>query len=79
MRSMRNGGALMAMARSVGDQNAQLALVVKRSWELLVAVLGEGWDCWRSMNSLLIILSGDAAMRVEATSSISSAEGGCWV
>ena len=52
----------MAMARSVGDQSAQMALVVQRSRELLVAALGEEWNCWRSMNSLLMDLSGDAAM-----------------
>ena len=53
----------MAMARSVGDQSAQMALVVQRSRELLVAALGEEWNCcWRSMNSLLMDLSGGAAM-----------------
>ena len=62
MRSMRSGGALMAMARGVGGQRAQMALVVKRGRELLVAALGEEWNCWRSMNSLLMDLSGDAAM-----------------
>ena len=67
------------VARSVGDQSAQIALVVGRSRGLLVAALGEEWNCWRSMNSLSMILSGDAAMRVEATSSVSSAEGGCRV
>ena len=55
-------GAPMAMARSVGDQSAQMALVVQRSRELLVAAFGEEWNCWRSMNSLLMDLSGDAAM-----------------
>ena len=67
------------MARSVGDQSAQTALVAGRGRELLVAAPGEEWNCWRSMNSSSMILSGDAAMRVEATSSTTSAEGGCWV
>ena len=62
MRSMRSRGVPMAMAWSVGDRSAQMALVVQRSRELLVAALGEEWNCWRSMNSLLMDLSGDAAM-----------------
>ena len=67
------------MARSVKGRSARTALVMGRSWGLLVAALGAEWNCWRSMNNLLMILSGDEAMRVEATSSVSSAEGGCWV
>ena len=62
MRSMRSRGVPMAMAWSVGDQSAQMALVVQRSRVLLVAAFGEEWNCWRSMNSLLMDLSGDAAM-----------------
>ena len=53
--------------------------VLGRSWGLLVAALGAEWNDWRSMNSSLMILSGDEALRLEASSSVSSAEGGCWV
>ena len=60
-------------------QGARAELVLGRSWGLLVAALGEEWNYWRSMNSSLMILSGDEALRLEASSSVSSAEGGCWV
>ena len=66
-------------ARGVEGQSAQTALVVGISWGLLVAAPGAEWNCCIWMNNLLMILSGDEAMRVEATSSVSSAEGGCWV
>ena len=81
MRSVCNGGAVMAMTQSVGDRRAQMALmalVVGRSQELLQAALGRRWNCGGSNNSLSMILSVDAAMRVEAASLISSAEGGCY-
>ena len=82
MRSVRNGGAVMAMARSVGDRRAQMALmalVVGRSQELLQAAPGRRWNCGGLNISSVMILSVDAAMRMEAASSVSSAEGGCWV
>ena len=59
-------------------QGARVELVLGRSWGLLVAALSAEWNCWRSMNSSLMILSGDEALRLEASSSVSSAEGGCW-
>ena len=60
-------------------QGARAELVLGRSWGLLEAVLSAEWNYWRSMNSSLMILSGDEALRLEASSSVSSAEGGCWV
>ena len=57
----------------------RMGLVVGRSRELLQAALGRRWNCGGSNISLVMILSVDAAMRVEAASSVLSAEGGCWV
>ena len=55
----------MAMARSVGDQRAQMALmalVVGRSRGLLQALLGRRWTCGGPNTSSVMILSVDAAM-----------------
>ena len=53
--------------------------VVGRSQELLQAAPGRRWNCGGLNISSVMILSVDAAMRMEAASSVSSAEGGCWV
>ena len=57
----------------------RMGLAVGRSQEPLQAALGRRWNCGRSNISLVMILSVVAAMRVEAASSVLSAEGGCWV
>ena len=57
----------MAMARSVGDRRAQMALmaqVVGRGQELLQAALGRRRTCGGPNVSLVMILSVDVAMGV---------------
>ena len=55
------------MARSVGDQSAQMALVVGRSRGLLVAASDEVWNCRRSVNSPLMFLGGVGVVYPVAT------------